>query len=175
MRLSCVAVLVLVFTGTLSAGTIGTVVPVLGQVADLVHDGARNLVYLANPARNQVDVYSVGSGRLAGSILAGLQPGSLALSPDGNTLYVANVGSFTITVVNLNTQQAVTDFFIGSRPDAIAVGNDGQIVILGTAGLVRLDPSTGRILPVPISPPATPPAGLPVTVSPTPAGFLAGL
>ena len=50
------------------------------------------------------------------------------------------------------------------------------MVILGTAGLVRLDPSTGQLFPVPISPPATPPAGLPtIPPSPTPAGFLAGL
>src|SRR5262249_9725976 len=87
----------------------------------------------------------------------------------------ANVGSSTVTVINLNAQQAVTDYFIGSRPDAIAVGNDGNVVILGTAGLLRLDPTTGRILPVPISSPATPPAGLPVATSPTPAGFIAGL
>ena len=166
----------LFFTSTLSAANIGTVVPVLGQVADLVHDSTRNLVYLANPARNQIDIYSVASGRLAGSMLAGLQPASLAMSPDGNSLYVANVGSFTLTVINLITQRADFDYFIGSRPDAIAVGKDGQVVILGTAGLLRLDPATGRVLPVPISPPATPPAGLPVTpTSPTPAGFLAGL
>src|SRR5262245_7514277 len=50
------------FTATLSAANIGTVVPVLGQVADLVHDANRNLVYLANPTRNQVDIYSVSTG-----------------------------------------------------------------------------------------------------------------
>src|SRR5216117_2140526 len=90
-------VIFLFFTATLSAATIGTVVPVLGQVADLVHDANRNLVYLANPTRNQVDIYSVSTGRLTGSILTGLQPASLAMSPDGNTLYSANVGSFTIS------------------------------------------------------------------------------
>jgi uncharacterized protein (TIGR03437 family) len=171
-----VLVFVFVLSTSLFAANIGTVVPVLGQVADLVHDGARNLVYLANPSRNQVEVYSVGTGRLVTSILTGLQPASLAMSPDGATLYAANVGSFTISIINLNTQRADTEFFIGSRPDAIAVGNDGKIVILGTTGLLRLDPATGITQPVPITPPPTPPAGLPITpVSPTPAGFLAGL
>src|SRR5262245_39889915 len=174
--LLALAIPLFVLAGSTYAATIGTVVPIVGQVADLVHDGSRNLVYLANTGRNQIDIYSVGNGRLAGSIVTGLQPASLAMSPDGNTLYAANVGSFTISVINLNTQRADTEYFIGSRPDAIAVGKDGKVVILGTAGLLRLDPSTGQILPVPISPPPTPPAGLPVTpTSPTPAGFLAGL
>jgi len=158
------------------SATIGSVVPVIGQVTDLVYDAPRNLVYLANPLRNQVEVYSVDTRRLAGPIIAGLQPASLALSPDGDMLYVANLGSLTISVVNLNSRQRVADYLVGSRPDAVAVGADGQIVILGTAGLVRMDPGSGRIFPVPISPPPTPPVGLPtIPPSPTPAGFLAGL
>jgi len=160
----------------LSAATIGTVVPVVGQIADLVYDSTRNLIYLANVTRSQVEIYSVATGRLTGSIPTGLQPASLAISPNGRNLYVANVGSFTVSVIDLDSRQAVSDFFIGSRPDAIAVGKDTNILILGTAGLQRLDPISGRLFAIPISPPATPPAGLPVTpTSPTPAGFLAGL
>src|SRR5437763_7878291 len=125
MQKVCAFVVLVFLSGlTLQAANIGTVVPVLGQVTDLVHDSARNLVYLSNTSRNEVDGYSVATGKLTGSILTGLQPGSLAISPDGNTLYVANLGSFTISVVNLNNQQAASDFFIGSRPDAIAVDRD---------------------------------------------------
>src|SRR5438477_3933207 len=161
---------------SLSGATIGSVVPVIGQVSDLLYDSTRNLVYLANPSRNEIEVYSLSTGRLTGSIRAGIQPASLAMSPDGRTLYAANIGSFTISAIDLNTQRAANDFFIGSRPDSIAVGSDGKIVILGTAGLLRLDPATGQIQPVPISPPPTPAAGLPtIPASPTPAGFLAGL
>src|SRR5713226_7332621 len=68
------------------AATIGTVVPVLGVVADMIYDSARNLVYLANVSRNEVDIYSVGDKKLIGSVPTGLQPASLALSPDLNTL-----------------------------------------------------------------------------------------
>src|SRR6267142_1313188 len=162
---------------TASAANIGTVVPVVGPVADLVYDAGRNLVYLANPLRNQVEIYSVDGRRLTGTILAGLQPASLALSPDGATLYVANLGSLTVTAINLNFPTAAgRDYTIGSRPDSIAVGSDGKLVILGTAGLLRLDPVTAVVSPVPISPPATPPIGIPaIPASPTPAGFLAGL
>src|SRR5262245_25116856 len=79
----------------LSAATIGTVVPVLGQVADLVYDANRNLVYVANATRNDVEVYNVATNKLTGTFQTDLTPASLAISPDGNTLYVANVGSNT--------------------------------------------------------------------------------
>src|SRR5688572_7707200 len=174
---TCVlALLVWLSCSTAFAANIGTLVPVVGVVSDLVYDAARNQVYLANSTRNQVEIYSVDSGRLTGSVVTGLTPASLALSPDGNTLYVANVGSFTISVINLVSQQRITEYPISSRPDAVAVGSDGKVVILGTGGLLRLDPATGVIIPVPITPPPTPPAGVPnIGTSPLPAGFLAGL
>src|SRR5580704_150482 len=113
LKASALAILFFSSSLTLFAANIGTVVPVVGQVADLVHDPVRNLVYLANYSRSEVDIYSVATGKLAGSILTGLQPASLALSPDGNTLYSANVGSFSVSVINLNSQQSTTDYFIG--------------------------------------------------------------
>src|SRR5262249_47651269 len=81
------AVLVLSFgSAILSAATIGTVVPVIGVVSDLVYDANRNLVYIANSTRNDVETYNVATNKLTGSIQTGLLPGSLAISPDGNTL-----------------------------------------------------------------------------------------
>src|SRR5436190_5657658 len=134
--------------------TIGTVVPVIGVVADLLYDSARNVVYLSNVSRNEIDIYSIGDKKLIGSVPTGLSPASLAVSPDLNTLYVANISSNTISAINLNTRQRGSDYTVGSRPDAIAVGNDGLVVILSlTAGLQRMDPATGRITAVPISPP----------------------
>src|SRR5437870_4427016 len=148
------------FVPSVYAANIGTVVPVLGTVADLIYDSARNLVYLANASRNEVDIYSVGERRLVGSIATGTLPSSLALSPDLNTLYVASAGSNTINTINLNSRQRGNDYNVGARPDAIAVGNDGKVVILGTGGLQRLDTATGRITPSPVSRPPTQPIGL---------------
>lgn len=159
------------------AANIGTVIQV-SSVADLVYDADRGLVYLANIAENQVAVYSVGSGGLLpNSIPTGLAPASLAMSPDGQKLYVANTGSFTITVIDLNTQQRVGEISVGSnfRPDAVAVGSDGVVLVLGPPGLLRIDPSSGQILPLSVSVPAVPP-GLPnIPNSPVPSGFRAGL
>src|SRR5438045_2791147 len=101
------------------AATIGTVVPVLGVVADLLYDSARNVVYFSNFTRNEIDIYSVADKKLIGSVATGLSPASLAISPDLNTLYVANIGSNTISVINLNNRQRGSDYTVGSRPDAI--------------------------------------------------------
>src|SRR5436853_1343224 len=176
LLVSSLTALLSFFLPAVDAANIGTVVPVLGTVADLIHDSARNLVYLANASRNEVDIYSVNDKKLIGSIPVGTQPASLALSPDLNTLYAANIGSNTISSINLNTQQRSFDYTIGSRPDAIAVGRDGKIVILGSEGLQRLDPFTSQISAVPITPPVTTPAGLP-TPGPvaTPPTFFASL
>jgi uncharacterized protein (TIGR03437 family) len=171
---SILAVLISLSVPAAYAATIGTVVPVLGTAQDLIYDPARNLVYIANFSRSEVDIYDVASRRLTGSVSVGVQPGSLALSPDLNTLYVANLGSNTISAVNLSTRQRGAEYTIGSRPDAIAVGNDGKVVVMGPAGLQRLDPVSGRLVAVPITPPPTPPGGLPTT-NPvnTPATFFA--
>ncbi len=167
---------VVLLARSVEAANIGTVVPVIGQVADLAYDSSRGLVYLANTPRNQLEIYSIASRRLVGSLLTGTQPASLALSPDESTLYVANAGSNTISVINLNAQRVINEYLVNSRPDAVVVGSDGNVLILGTGGLQRLDPLAGRITAVPISPPPTPPAGSPITpVSPTPGGFFAGL
>jgi uncharacterized protein (TIGR03437 family) len=157
----------------LFAVNIGTVVPVIGQVSDLAYDPVRNMVYLANPARNEIEVYAVATGRLTGTLIAGLQPSSLAMSSDNGTLFVANSGSLSISAINLDAQRSVAEYFLGSRPDAIAVGADGLVVILGTGGLMRLDPVSHTITPVPISPPPTPVTT--VTTGTTPATFTAGL
>src|SRR3989442_10049444 len=85
--LSILAVLISFSGPAAYAATIGTVVPVLGTVQDLIYDPARNLVYIANSSRSEVDIYDVAGRRLTGSVSVGVQPGSLALSPDLNTLY----------------------------------------------------------------------------------------
>ncbi len=171
-----VVLLVLSTFSTAFAATIGTVVPVTGAVADLVHDPVRNLVYLANYNRNEVDIYNVAQRRVTGSIYTGLQPSSLAMSPDGNTLYVANSGSNTVSVVSLISQQDTNDYFLSGRPDAVAVGNDGKVVMMvGGTGLQRLDPLTGVVSTVPITPPPTPAAGITIPNSQTPTSLFAGL
>src|SRR5262245_10015007 len=101
--LGCLAALLSLFSPSVEAANIGTVVPVIGVFADLGYDSSRRVVYLANFTLNEVDIYSVGNKALTGSVPTCLQPASLALSPDVGTLYVANIGSNTISSINLST------------------------------------------------------------------------
>ena len=56
--------LLVMAAGRLPAATLGTVVPIVGWVSDLVYDGRRDLVHLANYGENRVEVHSVGRRRL---------------------------------------------------------------------------------------------------------------
>ncbi|MCX6614743.1 MAG: hypothetical protein NTZ98_01440 [Acidobacteria bacterium] len=162
--------------GQVCAATVGTVVPVVGTLSDLIYDDQRDLVYLANFSQNRVEIYSIGGRRLIGTIPTGNLPSSLALSPDRQTLYVANYQDYTMTVINLATNAVAGTISLLAQPGAIAVGSDGLVVILGSAGLMRLDPATQQLTRLAISPPAVPPAGLSsTTTAPLPQGFRAGL
>jgi uncharacterized protein (TIGR03437 family) len=173
------AAIALIMLGTLPmlrAANIGAVVPVVGQVVDLVYDASRRQVYLANSTNNQIDIYSVDIQALVGSIPVGTQPTSLALAAGGNILYVANAGSQSMTIIDISARQAIREVAVGARPDAIAVGSDGNVMILGTAGLMRFEVASGQIVRLPISPPPTQPAGInPINPAPALANFFAGL
>src|SRR5438445_12583892 len=71
ISLSSLAVLICFFLPAVYAANIGTVVPVMGIVADLIYDSARNLVYVANSSRSEVGLYSVRERRLVESGVSG--------------------------------------------------------------------------------------------------------
>jgi uncharacterized protein (TIGR03437 family) len=70
---------------------------------DMVMDGARQRVYIANSGLNRVEIYDIGERRLLPPIKVGQLPRSLAMTPDGGTLYVAGTGGETISIVDLQT------------------------------------------------------------------------
>jgi len=82
-------------------GTTGEAFP------DLVYDGGRQRVYIANPGLNRVEVYDIRQQSLLAPIGAGQMPTSLALTPDGATLYVANSGGESIGIIDPDKMQAV--------------------------------------------------------------------
>jgi DNA-binding beta-propeller fold protein YncE len=162
--------------GRLPAATLGTVVPIVGRVSDLVYDDRRDLVYLANYSQNRVEVYSVSQRRITTSIATSPQPDSLALSPDRLTLWVASQQASTLSSINLSNNSVNADFPLNARPDAIAVGNDGKVLIYGGTGLLCFDPASQSLLQLQISPPAVPATGTTAaTTSALPQGFRAGL
>jgi YVTN family beta-propeller protein len=92
------------------AGTIGNcpallasplVVPITGQLGDIMIDDACEHVYVTNRSNNSVEVFSLTTGILDKPIAVGSKPFGLDASPDGNTLYVANSGDSSISIVDL--------------------------------------------------------------------------
>lgn len=68
---------------------------------DLATDGSR--LFVANTARNRVEVFNVATNARSGAVAVGSEPWGLALSPDRTTLYVANSGGTNFSVVSTAT------------------------------------------------------------------------
>ena len=66
------------------AATFGTVVPVVGGVADIVLDEPRQRLYLVNSNRNQVEVYSIPQRRFLTPVSVEQQPLAGAISRNGD-------------------------------------------------------------------------------------------
>src|SRR5438132_9907049 len=76
------------------SGTFGRAVPIGGQASDIAIDEGRGVLYIANFTANTIDVMSLADNTISTSINVAPQPGSLALSPDGQYLVIAHFGNF---------------------------------------------------------------------------------
>ena len=151
------------------AGTFGTPVPIGGNASDVALDEARGVLYVSNFTANRVEVLSLADNAIRTSMNVAPQPGSLALSPDGQYLVITHYGSWqapntnknAITVINLNDNTRQT-FALGAPPLGVAFGADGLALVVSTEDVLMLDPVSGatsvvvtasdltsRILPVP--------------------------
>jgi uncharacterized protein (TIGR03437 family) len=135
-----------------SAATLGLVVPIGGQAADIALDEPRGLLYIANFTANRIDVMSLADNSLHTSFNVAPQPGSLALSPDGNYLVVAHFGNYiapgtpanALTVIGLNNNNAQQTFALGDPPLGVAFGIDNKALVVTTANFILFDPTNGQ-------------------------------
>jgi len=133
------------------AATVGEVVPIWGQAADIALDEARGVLYIANFTAGRIDVMSLADRQIQTSMHVAPAPASLALSSDGRYLVIAHYGNAqppasagnALTVVDFTTGARQT-FVLGDPPLGVAFGSDGMAVVATTTEFLRLDPSTGR-------------------------------
>jgi hypothetical protein len=78
-----------------------------GGPDSIVYDQARQRLYLANFPYDRVEVFDLTTNSLLAPVSVGLQPTSLALTPDNAFLAVFNPGSDTVSVVDLTKMQVV--------------------------------------------------------------------
>src|SRR6476620_1504275 len=124
------AAAIMALTTAAWSGTFGKVVPIGGQASDIALDEGRGVLYIANFTANAIDVMSLADNVIGTSINVGPQPGSLALSPDGQFLLVAHFGNFTgsatsgnaLTVINLAAGNTRQTFALGFAPLGVAFG-----------------------------------------------------
>jgi uncharacterized protein (TIGR03437 family) len=143
-------VAVAALAGSLGAGTLGRVVPIGGQGADLALDEARGVLYVANYTANRIEVMSLSNYAIQTSINVPSQPSSIALSPDGRYLVIAHFGNFAppassgnaLTVIELETNSRQT-FAMGTAPLGVAFGLDGRALVVTTQEFILFDPVSG--------------------------------
>jgi uncharacterized protein (TIGR03437 family) len=136
--------------GSLGAATLGRVVPIGGQGADLALDESRGVLYIANYTANRIEVMSLANRTIQTSMNVPSQPSSIALSPDGRYLVVAHFGNFAppassgngLTVIELETGSRQT-FAMGNAPLGVAFGLDNQALVVTTQEFILFDPVSG--------------------------------
>ncbi len=140
-----------VFQNYHASESTGTVVPIASGssatagLLDMAYDATRQRIYIANAARNRVEVYDITQQQLLAPIPVGPLPSSLALTPDGYTLYVANAGGESISIVDPDAMQ-VTDSvnfpaipfnanLALKTPSIIAAGYSGLQILMNDGSL----------------------------------------
>jgi len=133
------------------------VIPIVGELRDVLIDDSCKYVYVTNKSENRVEVFSLRTGKLVTPIAVGSQPSGLDTSPDGKTLYVANSGGNNISVVNLASGIETSKFFVpgdfsNDTPFSLAVANNGIVLFSTTFSgsgfggrMMQLDPSTKAV------------------------------
>lgn len=133
--------------------TVGHVVAIGGQAADIALDEVRGVLYIADFTASRIDVMSASSYSITRSITVAPYPSALALSPDGRYLVVTHYGSMagadvlpvgqdSLTVIDLQTNQRRT-FAMEASPVGVAFGSDGLALILTHDAFLLFDPVSG--------------------------------
>jgi uncharacterized protein (TIGR03437 family) len=136
----------------LRAATFGTPVGIGGQAADLALDGPRGVLYIADFTANRIDVMTLSDQTIHRSINVNPQPGSLALSPDGQFLVVVHFGNFAAPATSNNAMTVIRladgtrqTFGLPFAPLGVMFGYDGLALIATTTDFQLFDPVTGSL------------------------------
>jgi uncharacterized protein (TIGR03437 family) len=102
-----------VYQNNRDASARGQVIPIALNVnageglMDLLPDYNRQLLYITNSGRNEIEVFNMQTEQFLSPIKTGQLPHNMAFGTDGNTLYVANTGGESISIIDL-TKRAIS-------------------------------------------------------------------
>jgi uncharacterized protein (TIGR03437 family) len=133
------------------AATLGNVVAIGGEAADIALDEARGVLYIANFTASRIDVLSLSDQTVHSSIHVAAAPSALALSPNGQYLVVTHFGNVTppgspanaVSILD-RTSGSLQTLALSDPPLGVAFGADGMAFLATTTRFLRLDPASGE-------------------------------
>ncbi len=143
-----------VYQNNRDASARGQVIPIplninAGEgLMDLLPDYNRQLLYITNSGRNEIEVFDMKAQQFLSPIKTGQLPHNMAFGTDGNTLYVANSGGESISIIDLTLRQITGSVLFPPvpldastaiiTPQAMASSIRGPLVIMSDGSLWKI-------------------------------------
>jgi phospholipase C len=116
-------------------------------------------VWVTESGGNTVSVIDTSTNQITSTIVVGVYPQGIAITPDGKTAYVANTGpntgpggSQTLTKVNVASKAPQGNLQVGEAPKGIVITPDGATVAVTCAdGLYAVATATGAVTKSPVT------------------------
>jgi uncharacterized protein (TIGR03437 family) len=151
-----------VFQNNRDSVSAGTIIPVpinavsTEGLTDILFDGARKRIYIANSGLNRIEVFDVNLKQLLAPIKVGQLPHGIAMGSDGTTMYVANTGGESVSIVDpgksVQTGRVIFPALPFNVAATVAVINPVAIAATGLSPLIVMsNGSTWKISGNPIS------------------------
>ena len=86
----------------------------------------------ASTCNGKVLVFDTTTNTIVDTVLVGIAPFFVAVSPDAKRVYVSNRGSHTVSVIDAATREVVSTIATAQVPGGLAVTPDGSRVYLAT-------------------------------------------
>jgi uncharacterized protein (TIGR03437 family) len=120
----------------------GRIVPVPGQLVDILGDPRRDQFYVLEQTKNELHVFQNSDLRLLGTFRTGNRPNWMTFSADRRYLLIANSAGENLTVINLDSRQNEGYLFTpaGHYPVSVAADNANILAAVRTSeGTAMID------------------------------------
>ena len=107
-----------------------------------------------------VSVITTSSNSITGTVVVGIYPHGIAITPDGKTAYVANTGpntgpggSYVVSIVDVASRAVTGTVDVGEAPQVVTISPDGSLVFVTCAdGVYAITTSGGSVRRAPERP-----------------------
>ena len=109
----------------------------LSGATNTAHAQAR--AYVTNSCNNTVSVIDTTTNTVVDSIMVGVAPFGVAVTPDGSRVYVTSLLDGGVTVIDTATNTVITTIPVGAFLGGLAITSDGErVYVLQRVGIVSV-------------------------------------